>query len=89
MANIEIIEANLSVAEIINNITTWVVGLVGAIAVLFIIWGGFLYITAAGNKDQAEKAKKTITYAVIGVVIIVLAKVIISLVTGTAGELLS
>ncbi|MDD5693666.1 MAG: pilin [Patescibacteria group bacterium] len=86
---VEIIESDATVSEIITKITGWVVTLVGAIAVLFIVWGGVQYITASGNKDKAELAKKTITYAVIGIIVVVLAKVIISLVTGTAGEIVS
>jgi amino acid transporter len=69
-----------NLGELISKGTTWVLGFVGAIAVLFIIYAGFQYVTAAGNKEQAEAAKKTLTYAVIGIIIIVLAKVIISLV---------
>lgn len=61
---------------------TWVLLLVGGLAVLFLIWGGLQYVTSSGNKDKAEAAKQTITYAVIGLIVIVLARVIVSLVTG-------
>jgi flagellar basal body-associated protein FliL len=71
-------------ATIINKFITWVLLLVGALAVLFIVWGGLQYITSSGNKDKAEQAKQTLTYAVIGLIVIVLAKVIVNLVTGTA-----
>lgn len=75
------------IAAIIANVTRFVTNIVGAIAVLFIIWGGVLYITAAGNKERAESAKKTLTYAVIGLIVIVLAKVIVALVTGTMDDI--
>lgn len=70
------------VATLIGKVITWVLGLVGAIAVLFIIYAGILYVTSSGNKERIEQAKQTLTYAVIGLVVIVLAGVIVSLVTG-------
>lgn len=45
----------------------------GAVAVLFLIIGGFRYVVSAGNPDQVEGAKKTILYAVLGLVIIFIA----------------
>lgn len=42
----------------------------GVGAVLVLIYGGFLYITAGGDGDKAEKGKKTIVGAIIGIIII-------------------
>ena len=47
------------------------------VAVIFLIAGGFKYITAGGNEETAESGKKTITNAIIGIVVIILAFVII------------
>lgn len=52
----------------------------GAIAVLFVIIGGFWYITSAGNEEQAEKGQKTVTNAIIGVIVVVLSYVIITVI---------
>jgi hypothetical protein len=70
------------VKMILNSVIEWILVLVGGIAVLFLVWGGIQYVTSAGNKDKAELAKKTITYAVIGIIIIVLAEVIVNIATG-------
>lgn len=48
-------------------------GLLGIITVVLIIWAGFRWLTSAGNGDQIEDAKKTITAAVIGLLIILMA----------------
>ena len=53
----------------------------GMIAVLYLIVGGVRYITAHGNEEQAEGAKKTITHAIIGLVIIILSFVIIQVIS--------
>jgi cytochrome bd-type quinol oxidase subunit 2 len=55
----------------------------GVIAVLFIVIGGFWYITANGNEEQSKKGRKAITAAIIGMVIIILAYAIITIVTKT------
>jgi len=49
----------------------------GLTAVLFLIIGGVRYIVAAGNEEQVESAKKTVTHAIIGLVIITLSFVIV------------
>lgn len=62
---------------IIADIITILLGLAGLIAVLFVIIGGFQYVMSGANEELAEKGKKTLTNAVIGVIIIVLAFVIV------------
>ena len=52
----------------------------GAIAVLLLIIGGFRYVTSAGNDESMEKAKKTITSAIIGLVIIIMAYAIVAVI---------
>lgn len=49
----------------------------GFLTVLFVIIGGFRYITAHGNEEQAEGAKKTLTHALIGLVIVILSFVMV------------
>lgn len=51
--------------------------IVGIIAVAFIVYGGFRYITSGGNDEVAESAKKTITNAIIGLVVIILSYIIV------------
>jgi hypothetical protein len=52
----------------------------GLVAVLFIIIGGFRYITSAGNEELAEAGKKTLQNAIIGLIIIILSYVIVSVI---------
>jgi apolipoprotein N-acyltransferase len=56
-------------------------GLVGLIFFGLMVYGGFLWMTARGAEDQAEKAKNTVTTAVIGIAIIVSAYAITAFVT--------
>ena len=52
----------------------------GGIATLFLIIGGYRYVVGSGNEEATEKAKKTITSAVIGIVIIVMAFAIVMII---------
>lgn len=76
------------VATLLQTIINWVLGFAALIAVLFLIFGGVIYIASTGNKERAEQAKKTILYSVIGLVVIVLSyfivRLVISLTTGAA-----
>ncbi len=47
-------------------------GLASTVAVLFIIIGGYTYITSGGNPDQGKKAKTMLINAIVGLVIIIL-----------------
>ncbi|HLG25655.1 MAG TPA: pilin [Candidatus Gracilibacteria bacterium] len=64
----------------------------GPIAVLMIAFGGFRYVTSHGDQNQMEEAKKTITWAAIGLVVIILSWAIVTNVitilstTGTVGD---
>ncbi len=56
----------------------------GSLAILFIIIGGFRYMTARGNTTSVAAARKTILAAVIGLVVIVLSYVLVSVVSNVA-----
>lgn len=77
-----------SIGDLIKNITDWVLGLSGAIAVLFIIIAGFRYITAHGDSKQTEAAKTALRNAIIGLVIVILSffivRIIITVLSGQA-----
>lgn len=60
------------------NIANWVLLFLGLIATGFLIYGGFLYITSAGNDENINKAKKLIMYAAIGIVVILIAAVLVN-----------
>ena len=59
--------------------------LISALSVLVIAFAAFLYITAAGNPENTAKAKSFILYAVVGIVVAVLARVIPNVVINFLG----
>ena len=60
------------------NVIKLVLGLLGLIAVIMVIYGGFLWMTAGGNEDNVDKGKKVISAAVIGLIIVLLAWAIVT-----------
>lgn len=69
--------------RILNTIINGLLLFAGAVAVLFLIIGGFRYVVSAGNPDQVEGAKKTILYAILGLIIIFIAFVLVQVLLGT------
>ncbi|MBR2754076.1 hypothetical protein IKD82_02880 [Candidatus Saccharibacteria bacterium] len=64
--------------DTIINIVTAIIGVSGLVAVIFIIIGGIQYITSEGDAAKTKKAKDTILYAFIGLIICALAFVIVN-----------
>jgi hypothetical protein len=58
--------------------------IVGIVAVIFIIYGGFRYITSGGDSGSVGNAKNTLIYALVGLVIVALAQLIVHYVLSTA-----
>ena len=68
--------------RIILNVIDIIARLIGWIATGFVLYGGFQYITSAGNSDGIKKAKTTITNALIGLILALTAAVIVNFIVG-------
>lgn len=69
--------------EIIGNVIEKLLGILGAGALLVFVYGGFLWVTAAGNSDKISTGASAMTWAAIGVCIIFSSYAIINLVLNT------
>lgn len=69
-----------SVPGIAETIFTWLLGFMGIFAVGAIIYSGIMYITSGGDSAQAENAKKNLTWAIIGTVLIAFSLAIVAMV---------
>jgi hypothetical protein len=70
------------------NIIQWVLGILALVAVVMIIFSGFIAVTASGE-ERGETARKVIIGALIGLVIVLLAWAIIVFVAGTTKNVTS
>lgn len=71
---------NYTAGSFIGIIINALLGLVGAVCVVVIIIGGFQYATSAGNSANVAKAKNTILYALVGLVVSFIAFAIVNFV---------
>ena len=56
--------------DYIITVVNFFLGFLGLVSVIIVIYGGVLYVTAAGDEEKTQKGKKSILYAVIGILII-------------------
>lgn len=63
--------------QITVNIINYFVFFLGVIAVLAIVYAGILFITSGGDAEKTLRARNTLIYAIIGIIIIVLAFAIV------------
>lgn len=69
-----------TVEEVIQAITNLLLFIVGAAAVIFLIYGGIQYVTSGGDEGSTKSAKNTILYAIVGIIIAVAAYAIVNFV---------
>jgi hypothetical protein len=67
-----------NIGEVIMNVIKFILGILGAATILAIIVGGLRYVMSGGNEQQIEGAKKTLLYAIIGFVVVILAYTIVT-----------
>lgn len=72
-----------SIVKKIIEIFSWVVG---AVAVIMVIFGGFRYVTSGGDNAKVTSAKNTILYALIGLIVVALSQVIVIFVFNKTNE---
>lgn len=65
---------------LVKNVINFMLYLVGILSVAFLIWGGIRYTASAGDSNKVTSAKNTIMYAVIGLIVAILAYAIVNLV---------
>ncbi|MEK7629942.1 MAG: hypothetical protein AAB432_00975 [Patescibacteria group bacterium] len=71
----------------VTRIVNWLIGIFWVLAVAFVIWAAFLYLTAGGDEEKLKDAKQRVIYAIIAAAIALLATgiqaIVTNLLTGT------
>lgn len=63
--------------DLVGTIISVLLFVIGAISVIMVIVGGILYVTSAGDSSAVAKAKNTILYAIVGLIVSLLAYAIV------------
>jgi hypothetical protein len=72
-------KVNATITNIINIFSM----IVGIVAVIMLIYGGFRYVTSGGDSGAITSAKNTILYAIVGLVIVAISQAIVQFVLGS------
>ncbi|MCX5420886.1 hypothetical protein [Streptomyces sp. NBC_00078] len=73
------------IPTVINNLRNWIIGLLAALATLFLTFGGLRYLMAGGDPGEVEAAKRALKAAAIGYSLAILAPVIVTVLQGIVG----
>lgn len=60
------------VVDIVNDLIELILSYLGKISLLVLIIGGVLYVVSGSNQEAQEKARKTITYALFGIILVLI-----------------
>lgn len=74
-----------SLPVVINNLQLWLIGILAALATLYLVVAGVYWATAGGDPTQVEKAKGALKSALVGYALAILAPVLLQVVRGIVG----
>lgn len=69
-----------SLGKLMSDIIQIMIAVGGILCIIFIIVGGFKFVTSGGDEKKLASAKGTLTYAIVGLIVIILAFVILQVV---------
>jgi len=67
---------DIDLEVIIERITNWIFFIFFALAVIFVVFAAFNFLTAAGDPDKAKSARNQLTYAIIAIAVALIARVV-------------
>lgn len=70
---------------IIQGVVNFIFKIALIVCPLIIIWGGFIYVTSGGNEEKTREGKRIITYAIVGLIIIILANGFVAMIKTILG----
>lgn len=66
------------VTDLINTIIKAALGIIGGLTLLMFVWGGFEWLTSAGNPEKVSAGSQTMIWAVIGVILVLASYILLS-----------
>jgi cytochrome bd-type quinol oxidase subunit 2 len=66
--------------ELIFGLINWAIAIAAVVSVVVLVAAGYMFITAAGDEGKVEKATKTLTFAIIGLVVCFISVILVQFV---------
>ena len=76
-----------SITELVAKLLSVVVTILLPIAVLFLVWAGFKFVTAGGNQEKVKDARNMFLWTVLGIVLILGAKLLGDILNNTLSSI--
>ena len=76
-----------TINQLINRILAVVILIAAPLAILAVIYSGFLFVKARGNPEKLTDARKTLTWTLIGIAILLGAQLLSTIISGTITSL--
>jgi len=76
-----------AIVNVVANVTNWLVVIGVAIGIFFVVYGAFRMIASIGAPEAFKSGLNTITNAILGIIILLLAYTIVSWIVGLVGGL--
>ncbi|HPT08707.1 MAG TPA: pilin [bacterium] len=77
--------ATTTVQTLVGRVIDSVLGIVGSLALIMFVYGGFIWMTASGNEQSVTKGKNIIMWAALGLVVIFSSYALVKFVIGAIG----
>ena len=75
-----------TIYDTVGTVISVMLFIVGIICVIMIIWGGINYVTSSGASDQTKRARDTIVYALVGLVVAMVSWALVNWVFTSIGD---
>ncbi|MGD9530856.1 pilin [Pseudonocardia sp.] len=82
---VTVLAAPASIDQVLTNIRNWIVGILAALATVFLTIGGARYVMAGGDPGEVERARAALRSAAFGYGLAVLAPLIVQVLQGIVG----
>jgi len=74
-----------TIGGLISVLLDWVFMIAGVLVFLFLLWGGIQYIFSQGNPKEVQNAQRRMTYAIIGLAVLILAFLVLQAIEAWTG----
>jgi len=79
------VEKKLKIETILDRITNWLLGILLAIAVIFLIIAGYYFVTSMGDPERIKKSRDFVLWALVGVVVGLASKAMVTFIEKVIG----
>jgi NADH:ubiquinone oxidoreductase subunit 6 (subunit J) len=74
-----------NIGDVINILTLFLLPFAAVILLFVLLWGGYDFMTSAGNEEKVQGARTKITAGIIGFVLLAVSYIVVGMIAGFTG----